>query len=353
MFYFESKLNTLEDCHMKIFKNFLKIMPLILVLFITGCANAANKNSADGQGKETNKIRLGIEAGITTLPFRTAEDQGYFKEYGLEPTLASFAYGIDTINALFTEQTDTGIAADYALLNSLGKGDLVILGTISRSNEETSKEYQLLVKGETIISGQDLKGKKLGVAKGTVYEYIWAKYLEANNIDEKDVTYVPFSSPDEAIVGMRNGDIDAVWSYGAMVDKFKNLEGVKQMDDLNGAGVSVDVYLLAQRSYVEQNPANIENALKAFNKGIEFTINNKEEAAEIAFKQLKLPKEDALKDLERSNYVLGFTKEDAQHLNDMKKWLEEKGILTDQYQLEDKFYFEPLKNVFPESVTYE
>ena len=107
---------------------------MIVVLFIAGCSSGGKETStsAESQGNETSKVRLGIEAGVTTLPFRAAEEQGYFNKYNLEPSLATFAYGIDTINALFTEQTDTGIAADYALLNSLGKGDLVILGTISR-----------------------------------------------------------------------------------------------------------------------------------------------------------------------------------------------------------------------------
>ena len=336
---------------MKKIKPLLKILPLIAILLISGCSSSAKETSSstDNHGNETSKIRLGIETGITTLPFRAAEDQGYFKEYGLEPTLASFAYGIDTINALFTKQTDTGIAADYALLNSLGKGDLVILGTISRSNDKSSKEMQLLAQG-SITSSQDLKGKKLGVAKGTVFEYVWAKYLELNKIDEKDVTYVPYSSPDEAVIGIKNGDIDAVWSAGALTEKFKAIEGVKQIDDLNGAGVSIDIYLVAQRSYVEQNPTSVKNVLKALNKGIEFATNNKKDAAKIAFKQLKLPEEDALKDLEKSNYVLGFTKEDAKHLKDMKKWLEEKKILTDQYELKDKLNLEPLKKTFPESV---
>jgi sulfonate transport system substrate-binding protein len=336
-------------------KKIFNIVTVFSILLLVACSDASGGSSETGKdtGIGLNEIRLGIDAGITTLPFRTAVDKGYFNENGLEPSIASFAYGIDTINALFTEQTDTGIAADYALLNSLGKGDLVILGTILRSDEESSKEQQLLIKGENIKSGKDLKGKKLGVAKGTVYEYIWAKYLELNKIDEKDVIYIPYSSPDEAIIGVKNGDIDAVWSSGSLTDKFKGIEGVKQIDDLNGAGVSIDIYLIAQRSYVEQNPTSVENALKAIKKGIDFTQNNKEEAAKIAFNQLKLPEEDALKDLERSNYVLGFTKEDVDHLKDMKQWLENNGKLTDKYNLEDKIMVEPLKRAVPDSVTYE
>jgi sulfonate transport system substrate-binding protein len=159
-------------------KSYLLIMVSIIMLFLlAGCSTGVKEASGneDSQGNETSKIRFGIDAGISTLPFRVAEEQGYFNKSGLEPTIASFAYGIDTINALFTEQTDTGFAADYPILNSLGKGDLVILGTISKSTEQTNKDIALFATGN-IKSGKDLKGKKLGVAKGTVYEYIWSKY---------------------------------------------------------------------------------------------------------------------------------------------------------------------------------
>ncbi|WP_338452592.1 ABC transporter substrate-binding protein [Niallia oryzisoli] len=339
---------------MKRITSLLKILPLIAILFLAACSGGTKEasNGTDNQEIENSKIRLGIDAGTSTLPFRVAEEKGFFKEQGLEPTIATFPYGIDTINALFTEQTDTGYAADYALINSLGKGDLVILGTMSRSDEETSKDTQLLVKG-SIESPQELKGKHLGVAKGTVYEYIWAKYLKKYNINEKDVTYVPFSTPDEAIVGMKNGDIDAVWTGGALAEKFKAVEGVKQLDNLNGAGVSIDLYLVASRSYAEQNPQSTENALKALSKGIDFTINQKEEAAKIAFDKLKLPEKDVLKDLQKSNYVLGFTKEDYKHLEDMKKWIEANKNLENNFKLEDKLYLDPLKKAFPDSVTYK
>ena len=60
---------------------------------------------------------------------------------------------------------------------------------------------------------------------------------------------------------------------------------------------------------------------------------------------MKLPEKDALKDIERQNYVLGFTEEDAKHLEDMKVWLEEKGKLKDKYELKDKINLEALKKL--------
>ncbi|WP_285290592.1 MULTISPECIES: hypothetical protein [unclassified Bacillus (in: firmicutes)] len=40
-----------------------------------------------------------------------------------------------------------------------------------------------------------------------------------------------------------------------------------------------------------------------------------------------------MKDLERNNYVLGFTKEDANHIEELKKWMEEKKIFTNSLDL--------------------
>lgn len=339
---------------MKNKKTFIIIFSIFASLLIAGCSNSSKETagSAKTSENESSAIRMAIDtAAGGSLQFRQAEEQGYFKEHQVDAQLSNFAMGVDTINAVLTEQADTGIAADYVAINSLAKGDLVIVATLTRGNEKSSKTNQLLAKGN-IENAADLKGKKLGVNKGTVNEYVWAQYLNAHDINEKDITYVPYSTPDEAIVGVQKGDIDAVWVGGALLEKFKNIDGVHQIDDLIGAGVTIDSYLLAQKSLVEDNPKAVENALKALNEGVKYVQDHKEETAKLAFEQLKLPEDGVLKDLDRNNYVLGFTKEDAEHLEEMKTWMEEKGILSKSFDLDDKLSLDPLKQALPESVTY-
>jgi sulfonate transport system substrate-binding protein len=338
---------------MKNIKSSIMIFSIFTSLIIAGCSNSSKESagSAKAGGNETSTIRMAIDtAAGGSLQFRETEEQGYFKKHQVDAKLSNFAMGIDTINAVLTEQADTGIAADYVAINSLAKGNMVIVATITRGTEATSKANQLLVTSN-IKSASDLKGRKLGVNKGTVNEYVWAKYLKANHLSEKDITFVPYSTPDEAIVGVKNGDIDAVWVGGALLEKFKSIGGVHQIDDLLGAGVTIDSYLLAKKSIVDENPKAIENALKALNEGIQFVNNHKEETAKLAFKQLKLPEDGVLKDLQRSNYVLGFTQEDAAHLEDMKNWMEDKGILSNSFDLKEKLSLDPLKKALPESVT--
>ncbi|MED4534192.1 ABC transporter substrate-binding protein [Metabacillus fastidiosus] len=327
----------------------LIVFSLVLSLFLAGCSN---DSKASTEGGKTAKVRIGIDtAAGGSLQIRAANTEGYFDKHGIEPQLSNFAYGIDTINALLTEQTDTGLAADYALLNSLNRGDLVVISSLSHSTPETIKKSEILAVKD-INEPAQLKGKKIGVSKGTVSEYHWAKYLEHLGIKEEEVKYVPFSTPDEAIVGVKKGDIDAVLANGAVIEKFKAIDGVHKIDDLSSIDISLSAYLVANRKFAEENPKALVNVLKAIKEGMAYVKENPDGTAEIAYKELKVKKEDTLRDLERSNYTLEFKQEDFDHLSNMKEWLLDRNLLKKDYDLQDKFVLEPLREAFPESVTY-
>jgi sulfonate transport system substrate-binding protein len=121
---------------------------------------------------------------------------------------------------------------------------------------------------------------------------------------------------------------------------------------MNLSGVKISAFQVVDASYLKKNPKTVTNYLKAVKEGIDYIPTHKEQTAELAFKEIKLPKEGVLKDLETVNYVVGFSKEDFEHLQTMKTWLEEKGILKDKYELKDKIDVETLKAAFPETVTY-
>ncbi len=319
---------------------------ILLAIVLAGCSESAAKD--DGKS-----ARLAVDtAAGGSLQIRAAKAEGEFEKNDVQAELSNFAYGIDTINAILTEQADTGIAADYALLNSIDRGELVILSSLTRSTPETlAKSKFLAVK--SIDKPADIKGKNIGVAKGTVAEYHWAKYLEHLQISEEDIHYVPYSTPDEAIVGMKKGDIDIVLSSGALATKFQSIDGVHEIDTLSSANVELTSYLVANRSFVEKNEEVVQGILKAIEQGIAYVKENPDGTADIAYKELKLAKEDVLRDLEDSNYTLDFTQDDIDHLNALKTWILDKGILKEDYSIQDKLYLKPLKTISPESVTYE
>ena len=65
---------------------------------------------------------------------------------------------------------------------------------------------------------------------------------------------------------MKNGDIDAVWSSGALKDKFKNIKGVTKLGDLESAGVTIDSYLLAKDHLSRRIQKQLKMHLRLFLK---------------------------------------------------------------------------------------
>lgn len=317
-----------------------------------GAAAGQEKSAAAAAVKQVD-VQFALDTAATGSPqSRVAVEQGYFGKNGVQAKTFDFPYGIDTLNALLVDRADVGSAADYALLNSLGKGDMVILGTLSRANEVSAKNSVLLVRSG-INSEQDLAGKKLGVARGTVFEYVWAKYLEKLGIPKDKVTYVNYSSPDEALVALKRGQMDAIWASGAVREKLKEVEGVKELVDSSKTGVYVKAFLVARRSFVEQHPDAAAGTLKALKEATDYIGGHKQETAQLLFDKIKLPQAGVLKDLEAASYVVGFTQEDYEHLSEMQKWLQDQGILKGSYDLKSKINVEPLKKALPESVTYK
>lgn len=342
-------------------KNWLKKIALLIAVLITavtaGCSINGNKatsgTNAGSSSSQLVQVKFGLDTAAGGSPeARMAKEKGIFQKYGIDAELSDFPYGIDTINALLINRTDTGLAADYALLNSLGKGDMVVVSTLTRGTDTSAKNNVLFVKGN-INSGQDLVGKRLGVPRGTVWEYIWAKYLEKQNINPSQVKYIYYSSPDEAIVAMQKNEMDAVWASGALIDKIKILDGVKQLADCTAAGVYTKSFLVMQRSFVDNNPEVVGNILKALDESTKYVASHQDEAAELLYNKIKLPKDGVLSDLKASDHVIGFSQDDFDVLNQMKTWLTEKGILKENYDLKDKIDLEPLKKVLPDSVTYQ
>lgn len=318
----------------------------ILIAFLAFSAHADSD-------KKLFPLRLGLDSAVGgSLQFRIAKEKGFFARRGIDASSFNFPFGIDTINALLVERVDTAFAADYALVNALVRGDFVVVSVLSRTTEATRGDFVLFARNN-IRKPADLIGKKLGVAKGTVLEYVWVKYLEKNGIDPSKVTFVPYSSADESAVGVKRGDIDALWQLGALVDKFKSFPDIRVFADVLDSGHKVTAYLLFQRAFVKKHPDIVTQVILAAKEGTDYLLTHKEETAALAFKELKLPQDAVLRDLERRNFSLGFTKADYTTLIDIKRYLEKNGLLKGSYDLKDKFILDPLRRALPESVTYD
>lgn len=83
-------------------------------------AKETSTGTARAETSELFKLTVAIDSGTFAYPFWVAENKGIFDKYNIEPEFQTYAYGIDTVNAVILDQADMGEAMDFAAISRLG-----------------------------------------------------------------------------------------------------------------------------------------------------------------------------------------------------------------------------------------
>ncbi|ALC82977.1 MULTISPECIES: ABC transporter substrate-binding protein [Bacillus] len=315
---------------------------IILSFILGGCGQSTSGDK--GNDSKGQKVSIALDSGVFSIPFRVAGDQGFFEKHGVNAEFSTYSFGIDTLNTVISKQADIGIAMDYAALTRLGKGDLKIISRFSLPNPSRS---QFIVK-DRINKPEDLKGKRLGVQNGTANEYIWARYLEKFNLKKSDVTFLPLTSTAEMYAAFERGEIDGAWFEGSFLARAKEVEETKVLNDLNDIDFAMRGYVVASEDFA-QNKVAVKNILKALNEANPYIKEHPDHAADLAFKELKLPADKVQEELKKDwVFDIAFTQDDINHLQDILEWTQKNALIKEKFDIEDKTAIDPLKEEYPD-----
>ena len=323
-----------------------------VLTLLGGCQSEASNSSvtthSDRSGEPVT-IKVAVDAAAFGLPFRVAIDQGYFQKYGIDVQLSTHAFGIDTLNAVITKQAEVGQAMDFALLTRLDSGQLKVVAAIA---SPTSKNSRLVVR-DGIQKPEDLKGKKLGVQRGTVQEYIWAKYLEKYSIKPDEVELLPMTSVSELLTAFTKGDISAFWVNKTFANDALQVPGALELADLTDINFRMVGFMAVDKTLLESNELVVQNLLKGLEEANQSIKQNPEHAAEVAFRELKLPKEDVLSEITYDyEFEVRFDQNDFDQLKSIHDWALANGLLEKEVNLEEAIEIGPISEAFPDRVTY-
>jgi NitT/TauT family transport system substrate-binding protein len=210
-----------------------------------------------------------------------SEAKGFFKDEGLE---------IEWI---------PGAGSGVALTNMIaGNGDIAFVGpeALYLATDKGSKLkaiYDLYpnnafnvfaLKNKQIITPYDLKGKKIGViSMGSGTRYNLATILALHGMSESDVELVALGL--NAAPAIIDGKVDAMAStdtilYGMQASGLGAVDVLWARDYLNS---STDLFVIEEKNY-EPKKDFYTRFLRGYRKGMEYTIKNPQEAAEITAK---------------------------------------------------------------------
>ncbi|MFT8314372.1 MAG: ABC transporter substrate-binding protein [Clostridium sp.] len=323
-----------------------------IMLIVTGCGNSSAKASADNSasGKQSLiPVRFGVESAVFSTQFQIANAKGFFTKNGIQPQLVTFSYGIDTINAALADQVDVGLAADFAALSRFSSGDLRLLSFISNGKAENTK----YVTRDGITSPEQLKGKPIGVAKGTVGEYALAKYLDKNNIKPDQVKIQGFTANAEEIAAFSRGDIKGGFFAGVNLDKVLQTPGAKVIGTQADIPFSSRAFLIVKDKLLKEKPEAAKRIILALDEATKYINENPEAAAEIEANIIKAPKDSVLREIKDYTFDIRLSDEDVKQLKDVNDYAVKSNLIKGGFKLEDKIVTDPLKQALPSKLTYK
>jgi len=231
------------------------------------------------------KIVVGLSSvNVAFLPIYVTEAKGFFKAEGLDVLLVLFNAGATNLQALiggdvqimgsaFVE-TIGGRAAGIDVTNFWGVCNLMPFQLYSQPDFKSMKQA---------------KGKRFAISRfGSLTDFLTRATLRHFNLSEKDVTILQIGSTPARFAALTAKGVDAsiVWFP---VTEIAKKQGYNKLLDLKEVFPEWPYETFAARqSYLTKEKDQVTKFLRAYQKGVKYTRENKDEAVKIMMKYVKM-----------------------------------------------------------------
>jgi NitT/TauT family transport system substrate-binding protein len=231
------------------------------------------------------KIIVGLSSvNVAFLPVYATEAKGFFKDEGLDVFLVLFNSGATNLQALiggdiqimgsaFVE-TIGGRAAGVDVKNFWGVCNIMPFQLYSQPDFKSMKQA---------------KGKRFAISRfGSLTDFLTRSTLRHFGVDLKDVTILQIGSTPARFAALSAKAVDAsvVWFP---VTEIAKTQGYNKLLDLKEIFPEWPYETFAAKeSYLSKERDQVTKFLRAYQKGVRYTMDNKDEAVRIMRKYVKL-----------------------------------------------------------------
>src|SRR5437867_6983330 len=231
------------------------------------------------------KIIVGLSSvNVAFLPIYATEAKGFFKDEGLDVLLVLFNAGATNLQALiggdiqimgsaFVE-TIGGRGAGFDVKNFWGICNLMPFQLYSQPDFKSMKQA---------------KGKRFAISRfGSLTDFLTRASLRHFGIDPKEVTILQIGSTPARFAALSAKAVDAsvVWFP---VTEIAKTQGYNKLLDLKEIFPEWPYETFAAReSYLGKERDQVTKFIRAYQKGVRYTLDNKSDAVKIMGKYVKL-----------------------------------------------------------------
>ncbi len=251
-----------------------------------------------GRAAQETVIRFAFQDRIGEVIPIVATRMGFFDDEGLHVEPLRFSSGPACAEALYSGAADIGTMGDTAAVIAVARNpEFVILA----SNATGEDRHRLMVRSDSKARAlKDLKGKRLGVKKGTsTYGGLLAA-LDKEGLSSDEIDIVDLDPPamvDALLAGSLDGFVASEPTPSAAETK-----GARQLMTLGGLGNEYPILIVADRKRLAGREGEIRSFLKALKRAEQYAADHPDETAAIMADETGLSPKVAEEAMKRHRY---------------------------------------------------
>src|SRR5919108_3871772 len=225
--------------------------------------------TASAQTKMT--IATGVDPVFSA--YYVAQQEGLFKKHGLDVRINTGPSGSAMVAFLVNGQIESAFGSEIAgVANHNLDPNVVVVA------QATRLVRWIAVVGRNIETLDQLKGKKVGLARGSGGEVFWLAMIDKLKLNPADYTIVNVEAP-EMVAALERGNIDAYAVWEPWVTRgLAAVKNTKILRDQEGI-LEQGVYIYMNKGWIQKNPAPAVAFVKALAEATDIINKDRKRAA--------------------------------------------------------------------------
>lgn len=296
------------------------------------------------------QTKMTIATGVDPVfsAYYVAQQEGLFKKHGLDVRINTGPSGSAMVAFLVNGQIESAFGSEIAgVANHNLDPNVVVVA------QATRLVRWIAIVGRNVDTLDQLKGKKIGVARGSGGEVFWLALIDKLKLNPADYTVVNVEAP-EMIAALERGNIDAYAVWEPWVTRglgaVKNTKILKDQEGILEQGV----YIYMNLGWIKKNPEPAEGFIRALIEATDIINKDRKRAAKDVsdfLKSLDPPMVEQLMTKLRFEVVLDDFTVSLFRLAETQ--LKQQGKLAKPLDLGAFVYPDLLRRLSPKSVNYK
>jgi ABC-type nitrate/sulfonate/bicarbonate transport system substrate-binding protein len=296
--------------------------------------------SAWAQTKMT--IATGVDPSFSQ--FYVAQEAGIFARNGLDVSINTGPSGSAMIPFLINDQVNAAYGSDLAgVINHNVDPKIVAVA-----------DGSMLVRWESVVGRnvadlQALKGKKVGIAKGTGAEIFWIGIMKKYSLNPADYTVIDIEAP-EMLAALERGNIDAFvvwepWPTRAVM----SVQGAKILVNAEGIYQNRN-FIYMNRGWIEKNQDTARRFMQSLCEANDLIASDRPKAAKMVAKFLSMPLPLATELMPKVEYDMFWDDGSLQAIKESENLLMQRGKMKAPLDYRSYVYTDLLRAVRPDTI---